>query len=191
MMVVVHHAKDVLGDDGRQALLKQLRQDVVGFGARTPREVRSRERFLVELDRLANPLDRQGGPVHVTGSGLVLGPRGTVLHLHRRLGLWIQPGGHLEPGEAPWEAALRETREETGLPVFYPDDSPRLLHLDAHPAGEHFHLDLRYLMACDDVEPSPPPGESQQVRWFSLAEAMSAADEAVLDGLRRLADLQP
>jgi 8-oxo-dGTP pyrophosphatase MutT (NUDIX family) len=81
---------------------------------------------------------------------------------------------------------LRETAEETGLPVRHPDSGPLLLHLDAHPAGPHFHLDLRYLLNAADVDPAPPPGESQQVRWFTLAEAMQVADEALIDGLRRL-----
>jgi hypothetical protein len=47
---------------------------------------------------------------------------------------------------------------------------------------------LRYLLVSDDVEPSPPPCESQQVRWFPLAEAMEVADDALIDGLRRLQD---
>ena len=39
-----------------------------------------------------------------------------------------------------------------------------------------------------DDDPAPPPGESQQVRWFTLAEAMDVADDALIDGLRRLQD---
>jgi 8-oxo-dGTP diphosphatase len=34
---------------------------------------------------------------------------------HRKSGLWLPPGGHLEPGEDPWDAAVRECREELGI----------------------------------------------------------------------------
>ncbi|HXW81960.1 MAG TPA: NUDIX domain-containing protein [Acidimicrobiales bacterium] len=150
----------------------------------------SRELILTELDRLTDPFDRYADPVHLTGSAVVAGPRGTVLHLHKTLGRWLQPGGHIDPGEAPWDAAARETEEETGLVPRPPGAGPDLFHLDAHPAGAHFHLDLRYLLLCDDADPSPWPGESRQVRWFDLDEALAIADEGLVDGLRRLRMLQ-
>jgi 8-oxo-dGTP pyrophosphatase MutT (NUDIX family) len=165
----------------------ELRRAVASFDAATPREVSSRARFLAELDRLADPCDRQADPVHVTGSAIVVGPRGTVLHWHKRLGGWMQPGGHVDPGESPWQAALREAGEETGLTLRHPAGGPRLVHLDVHPAGPHVHLDLRYLVLAGDAEPQPPPDESQQVRWFSFAEAIAIADPALVDGLRRVA----
>ena len=164
-----------------------LRTAVTEFDAATPREFSSRARFLAELDRLPDPFDRASDPVHVTGSAIVVGPRGTVLHWHKRMGGWMQPGGHVDAGESPWQAALREAREETGLPVRHPDDGPRLVHLDVHPAGPHVHLDVRYLLLGSDAEPSPPAGESQQVRWFSFADAIAVADAALVDGLRRVA----
>jgi len=169
-------------------LVAAIREDVAAFAAATEREIASRQRFLDELGRLADPFSRNADPVHVTGSAIVAGRRGTVLHWHKRLGGWMQPGGHVDPGETPWQAAARETVEETGLPVRHPASGPVLIHLDAHPAGPHFHLDLRYLLLSDDVEPSPPPGESQRVRWFPLAEAIEVADDALIDGLRRLRD---
>ena len=170
-----------------QQVTAELRRAVVGFDAATPREVSSRARFLAELDRLPDPFDRQADPVHVTGSAIVVGPRGTVLHWHKRVGGWMQPGGHVDAGETPWRAALRKAEEETGLPMRHPEGGPRLVHLDVHPAGPHVHLDLRYLLLGGDAEPSPPPGESQQVRWFSFADAIAVADPALVDGLRRVA----
>ncbi len=167
-------------------LVAEVRAEVAAFAPATEREIASRERILAELARLADPFSRTADPVHITGSAIVSGPRGTILHWHKRLGGWMQPGGHVDPGESPWQAAARETVEETGLPVRHPRTGPLLIHLDAHPAGMHFHLDLRYLLLSDDVEPSPPPGESQQVRWFTLAEAIELADAALVDGLIRL-----
>jgi 8-oxo-dGTP pyrophosphatase MutT (NUDIX family) len=173
--------------DETAAEVAAVRAAVAAFDAQTPREVASRARILAELARLRDPFNRDADLVHVTGSAIVAGPRGTVLHWHKRLGGWMQPGGHIDEGEVPWQAALRETVEETGLPVRHPDTGPELIHLDAHPAANsHVHLDLRYLLLSGDAEPDPPPGESQQVRWFTLAEAMAVADDALIDGLTRL-----
>jgi 8-oxo-dGTP pyrophosphatase MutT (NUDIX family) len=147
------------------------------------RERDSIERTLAELDRLPAPFDQHAGPVHVTGSGLVIGERGIVLLKHRRLGIWVQPGGHVDPGETPWEAARRETGEETGLTVRFLDPAPMpaLAHVDVHPGGRgHTHLDLRYwLEAPGESDPSPPADESQEIGWFSWEGAVRIAEPAM------------
>jgi 8-oxo-dGTP pyrophosphatase MutT (NUDIX family) len=149
------------------------------------RESSAKERFLAELDRLVSPCDRHADPVHVTASAIVVGARGTVLHLHRRLGRWLQPGGHIDAGESPEEAALREATEETGLRVHHPGGVARVIHIDVHPGAEgHEHLDLRYLLVADDAEPSPGRGESQAVHWCGWEEAEGLADEALVGALR-------
>lgn len=167
-----------------------LRREVESFAPRTEREGQSRTRILLQLGRLSHPFDRGADHVHVTGSGIVIGSRGTLLHWHKRLGGWLQPGGHLDPGEAPHEAARRETREETGLAAEHPGGRPRLFHLDVHPAAAgHVHLDIRYLLVAPDSDPVPPEGESQQVAWFSLAAARVVADPGLIDALDRLESL--
>ncbi len=155
------------------------------------RETRARARIAAYLDTLPDPLDRRAGLEHVTGSAVVVGRRGTVLHMHKRLHRWLQPGGHLDPGEAPSDAALRESQEETGLELAHPPGGPRLLHVDVHEAAlGHTHLDLRYLLLAPDGDPAPPPGESPEARWFGWDEAGAVADEALVGALRA-ARLQP
>jgi 8-oxo-dGTP pyrophosphatase MutT (NUDIX family) len=157
---------------------------VTAHEATSPRERAAQARFLAELAGLADPCDEHAGPTHVTASAVVVGRRGTVLHLHKRLGRWMQPGGHIDPGETPPEAARREAMEELGLGVEHPADGPHLIHLDVHEAAlGHTHLDLRYLLLGADGDPHPPPGESPEARWRSWDEAAAEADEALVGAL--------
>ena len=154
------------------------------------RERTSIEQFLLELARLDEPFSEHADATHVTASAIVVGVRGVVLHKHKRLGLWLQPGGHIDPGEAPWRAAIREAQEETGLPVepLAGPPPPPLVHVDVHPGPRgHTHLDLRYLLVADDVEPQPPAGESPDVRWFPWADAIAQSDAGLAGILRALA----
>lgn len=148
------------------------------------RESLSVEIMAAELDRLSRPFDQTADPTHVTASAVVVGPRGVVLHRHRRLRRWLQPGGHIDPGERPEDAAVRETVEETGLAVSHPAARPAMIHVDVHRAARgHIHLDLRYLLSAPDEDPVPAPGESQEVAWFSWEEAAQRADPALAGGL--------
>jgi len=143
------------------------------------REDVAKRRFLAELERLERPWDQDADPVHVTASAVVVGPRGTVLHKHRRLGKWLQPGGHLEAGESPPEAARREVAEETGLAAVHPAGGPLLLRLDVHQAGaalDHTHLDLCYYLSGPDADPAPGEGESPDARWWDWDDARAVAD---------------
>jgi 8-oxo-dGTP pyrophosphatase MutT (NUDIX family) len=161
-----------------------VRARVTGHLPNSPREAESKARFLVELDRLEDPCNEHADPTHVTASAIVVGARGTVLHLHKRLGRWMQPGGHIDPGEAPAHAALREAVEELGLSVAHPAGGPRLIHLDVHEAAlGHTHLDLRYLLLGATDDPHPPEGESPEARWYDWDEAASMADEALAPAL--------
>lgn len=55
--------------------------------------------------------------VPYVGVGCLVFNAGRILLVLGREGLWSPPGGHLDFGESPFEAAVRETREETGVEV--------------------------------------------------------------------------
>ena len=147
------------------------------------------DRFVAELERLDNPFDREADVVHVTGSGFIVGPRGTVLLRHLKIDKWLQPGGHIDPGETPWDAARREVVEETGMHVRFFGGTPELVHVSVHdvPSG-HTHLDMRYLFDGGDADPAPPLGESQDVHWFDWPSAIVRAEPSLTGILRHLHD---
>jgi len=136
----------------------------------------------------ADPFARTTLPAHITASAVVLDPdhRMILLHLHRRLGRWLQPGGHVETGERPEDAAVRETREETGSAVRHPIGGPHILHLDEHPGPDgHIHLDLRYLLLVRRSEPALGAGEATgegpgaSLRWAELPEVAVLTDRSL------------
>jgi 8-oxo-dGTP pyrophosphatase MutT (NUDIX family) len=166
-----------VNDPAAPDLVEAVRRQVLTLRPVDAREVRSRDRILADLGHLQFPFDEHADPVHVTGSALVVSRRGVLLHRHKRLGLWLQPGGHVDGGESPWAASVRETAEETGLAAEHPEGGPLLWHVDVHDGGRgHTHLDLRYLLRAAPEDPRPPVGESPDVRWFDWPEAAAVAD---------------
>lgn len=158
------------------------------FSAAIPcdeRERHSIDEFLRTVPTLAHPFDEHADLLHVTGSAIVVGTRGVLLHRHKRLNMWLQPGGHIEEGETPAEAAAREAQEETGLPIRHPRTGPWLVHLDVHPGPRgHTHFDVRYLVNAPDDDPSPPEGESPDAAWFDWDTAIGMVDAGLAGALR-------
>ncbi len=142
---------------------------------------------------------------HLTASGLVFSRQRLLTVHHPHLRRWLQPGGHLERDELPQQAALRETREETGVGVrlhHWHARHPCPVDIDVHaiPANpargeaEHLHFDLRYLLT-----PLAPPGPAApdpcapdtggaelRTRWMARGELAEPGLHALLDKLDAL-----
>jgi 8-oxo-dGTP pyrophosphatase MutT (NUDIX family) len=167
----------------------QLRTQIEAITPVDEREILSIEKTLERLSWPDDPFSESGNSHHVTSSAFVVSSRGVILHRHLRLGIWVQPGGHVDDGEGPEVACCREVLEETGL-VGVHQEPPLLFHVDVHPGPkDHTHYDLRYILSAAPVDPNPPLGESPDVFWFGFDEAPHRAFADLEAALVKLGEL--
>jgi len=147
-----------------------------------------RERLSAFVVAHADPFARTLAVGHLTASAWIVDAARTraLLTHHRKLGRWLQLGGHADGDPDLRRAALREAREESGLrSLRFACD--RIYDLDIHriPArpGEpaHDHYDVRFAFEADPGEPLVVSAESKEVAWVRLtALAEYGADESLL-----------
>ena len=120
---------------------------------------------------------------HFTATVYIFHEEKVLLHFHEKLGRWLPPGGHLELGETPPEAARREVLEETGLEIAFIEEEhlkistpnarsferPFLCLLEQIPAYKdqppHEHMDFIYL-----AKPLHMKEVFEGFRWFQIEE---------------------
>ncbi len=116
-------------------------------------------------------------PAHVTASTWVLNPSHdfTLMLHHRKLHLWLQPGGHADGDADILRVALKETSEESGIDLSQIRlVSEAIFDIDIHTIHEsahdprHEHFDIRFLVEIDNQLPLPGNDESHDLGWVAL-----------------------
>ncbi len=136
---------------------------------------------------------------HVTGSGLVLSPdrKKILLVYHKFLQIWMQAGGHMDPGDiSPYETAVREVQEETGAEGIAPlsaDKPPIPVDIDVHhiPANpakhepEHWHFDFRYVFIAATEELRNEDKSIAKVEWVPLDDPRARREPWMLRSIEQ------
>ena len=107
-----------------------------------------------------------------------------LLHKHKKLGIWLAPGGHIELDEDPIQAVIREAKEETALDIELvgtassydtPYSARELIvpkFLNRHFFDEshtHEHVDLCYFARSKSAD-ARPEIEGGEIKWFDKEE---------------------
>jgi 8-oxo-dGTP pyrophosphatase MutT (NUDIX family) len=151
--------------------------------------VASFEEFLAGY---ADAFERELAIGHFTGSAWLVSQNGTrvLLTHHRKLGLWLQLGGHADGDKDLERVALREAGEESGLDGLCVEAG--IFDLDRHriPArgadAEHWHYDVRYVVSAGENEAFVVSDESHALAWREIAEV--ARDATADASVRRMAE---
>lgn len=130
-------------------------------------------RWLDRIDDVFRRVPPDTPPQHLVVYGLLVDATGDMLLAdHRKSGLWLPAGGHVESNETPAETVRRETHEELGIetqqttPFFL--SVARTVPVDGR---QHTDVSLWYAIeVCRSVALTPDPGEFHGVRWWTPDE---------------------
>lgn len=168
--------------------LRALLQD---FLVRHPDERETVAGFLGLLDDAADPFVRARLAGHFTGSAWLVSADGqrTLLTHHRKLGRWLQLGGHADGDADLARVALKEAEEESGLGDLRVE--PDIFDLDRHWIPErgdvpgHWHYDVRFVVYAGADERFVVGEESLDLAWLDMTALLADADTE--DSMRRMA----
>jgi ADP-ribose pyrophosphatase YjhB (NUDIX family) len=122
---------------------------------------------------------------HYSATGIVFNENDEILLIkHKKLGVWLPPGGHVDENELPEEAVIRDIFEETGvraeivsrkkgLPLMADEnrcmelETPFVVLLeDISGNGTHYHIDNIFVCRALNSQLSLNHNEAEKIGWF-------------------------
>ena len=133
------------------------------------------DRFVDFVERNVDCFDRSNLEGHVTGSAWLVSPDGkrVLLTHHKKLGRWLQLGGHADGESDVLLVSQREAEEESGLKLEQLDKN--IFDIDSHkiPASGdepgHLHFDARFLFKALDLQ-FIVSSESRDLQWVDVSD---------------------
>jgi 8-oxo-dGTP pyrophosphatase MutT (NUDIX family) len=123
----------------------------------------------------------------VTTIFLVRPDRKVLLTMNKNLKTWIPVGGHIDPGDTPAEAIIREVEEETGFSfTFFPEadsEEARVAifhphHIQTEKVPHHnLHINIVWYGKCTAWSDRKGTDEDEELRWFSEQELVDSKSE--------------
>jgi 8-oxo-dGTP pyrophosphatase MutT (NUDIX family) len=155
--------------------MRMLSEQFQQYGRRWPEE-KDVAHFIELLDGGEHRFRRESLEAHFTGSAWLVSADGerVLLTHHRKLGRWLQLGGHADGDIDLARVALREAEEESGIIGLTVEAAP--FDLDRHriPARgaepEHWHYDVRYVVHAQASEDFVVGEESHALAWRSIRD---------------------
>ena len=167
--------------------MNSLKQLIIHY-AQTYSEEKAPHEMLKFLDEETGYFLRYNYNGHFTGSAWIVSPdKSSILMTHhKKLGKWIQLGGHADGENDLLKVALREAKEESGIQQFKVL-SEEIFDLDIHEIPQinselrHLHYDVRFLLEADPGgEAVITSNESHDVSWIPLADVSKLnAEESI------------
>ncbi len=121
---------------------------------------------------------KEGNPLHYCSFFLPYDQAAKKIYLgyHKKADDWIPPGGHIEPGETPSMAAIREMKEELGVDITR--DMLEPFNLSVKPinrpeVGCMAHYDVWHLVHIPQQPFDYLKSEYHDAGWFSIVEGVS------------------